>query len=85
MKSCPRNFYVELTKSVDRASHPECRDSCTGPMASQCTACSGASLRYSNGSQSVYQNEPAVIQTWLHSDQFFQDDLTQEHRGLSKV
>ena len=71
VESCPRNFYVDTNK-VCRPCNPECRDSCTGPMASQCTACSGASLRYSNGSQiCVPECNP---NTSFRS--FFQDDTT---------
>ena len=50
VESCPRNFYVDTNK-VCRPCNSECRDSCTGPMASQCMACSDASIAYSNGSR----------------------------------
>ena len=50
VESCPRNFYVDTDK-ICRPCNPECRDSCTGPMGSQCLACSGASIVYSNGSR----------------------------------
>lgn len=48
VEECLTGYYQNHLRCL--ACHPYCREGCVGPSPSQCTACAGATLRYSNGS-----------------------------------